>query len=264
MDATLSAATPGTQIAIPRSTVQAPGCDELRRAANYPISRWYVRPWAGRLAALLAESPVRPWHLTLANLVFAATAGGVLICEPSLAPFAGLLVLAAWFCDRADGQLARRQQTASRKGAWLDANIDELVDLGLHLAVAAAATALGSTWAWPLCMAFLAGKYLLMYGLLVEMPDGQRGRESFLPAKDVCHGRRLSSRQKRLPIPFVPRWLKAAYHLPGNADVRVHLLMAALLGGWLLEELALVAAYYNLRWITRYGLVLLRTERGLA
>ncbi|MFH1922574.1 MAG: hypothetical protein ABIP48_22150, partial [Planctomycetota bacterium] len=55
------------------------------------------------------------------------------------------------------------------------------------------------------------------------------------------------------PVPLFV--LRAAYHLPGNADVRVHLLAVALAGGWLLEELCVVAAYYNLRWIARYVLV---------
>ena len=49
--------------------------------------------------------------------------------------------------------------------------------------------------------------------------------------------------------------LRRLYHLPGNADVRLHLLVAALLTGWLAAELILVAVYYNLRWMARYVLV---------
>jgi hypothetical protein len=49
--------------------------------------------------------------------------------------------------------------------------------------------------------------------------------------------------------------LRTLWHLPGNADVRLHLLIVALLGGWLTSELAVVAAYYNLRWIAGYLLV---------
>ena len=51
------------------------------------------------------------------------------------------------------------------------------------------------------------------------------------------------------------RLLRTLYHLPGNADVRIHLLLVALCTGWLTAELALVALYYNLRWIVRYALV---------
>ena len=49
--------------------------------------------------------------------------------------------------------------------------------------------------------------------------------------------------------------LKRLYHLPANADVRIHLLAAAAATGWLAAELALVAAYYNFRWLARYVLV---------
>ena len=56
-------------------------------------------------------------------------------------------------------------------------------------------------------------------------------------------------------------WLRAAYHTPGNADVRVHLLAVAWLTGWLGAELAVVAVYYNLRWIARYVLVARRLGR---
>ena len=45
-------------------------------------------------------------------------------------------------------------------------NVDELTDLGLHVSVAAAAAAkTASSLPWALLIAFLSGKYLLMYGL---------------------------------------------------------------------------------------------------
>ena len=45
------------------------------------------------------------------------------------------------------------------------------------------------------------------------------------------------------------------YHLPGNADVRLHMTVLALLTGAIVLELAFLAAYYNVRWIVRYPLV---------
>ena len=214
---------------------------ERRRDAGYPISRWYLRPAAGWIAGRLAPTPVRPVHLTTCGLIAAAWAGGLLAWRPEAGPAIAGLALAAWFFDRADGQLARCQGTASRWGAWLDANVDELGDLGLHVAVAwAAASLTTSSLPWVLLIAFLVGKYLLMYGLAVEesaTPPGCRPRADSLPETEATG------------------WLRWAWHLPGNADVRVHLLVAALLSGWLTAELALVAVYYNLRWIARYVLV---------
>lgn len=224
----------------------APASDERCRARRYPFSRWYLRPAADRLAALLVSTPVRPVHLTGCGLLTAVAAGVVLGAWPDLGPLAGLLVLGTWFFDRADGLLARRQGTVSAWGAWLDANVDELVDVGLHVAVAATvAHSVAADWPWLLVIAFLAGKYLFMYGLNAEEdarennatgPDDDRRPEETMGATTQC-------------------WLRTAWHLPGNADVRIHLLAAALMTGCLATELVLVAVYYNLRWTARYLLV---------
>jgi phosphatidylglycerophosphate synthase len=213
--------------------------DERRRALAYPISRWYVRPAAELVALLLAPTRAAPWWFTLGNLALSIAAAGVLWAAPPHAPVAAILILAAWFCDRTDGLLARRQSSATRCGAWLDANVDELGDVLLHVACASAATALtASPWPWPLLIAFLAGKYLFMYGLHAE--------ESVAVQDDGAAAARPNC------------WLRRAYHLPGNADVRVHLLMLAVASGWITAELALVAVYYNLRWMARYALVVRR------
>jgi len=235
--------------------VRADSTDEQRRRRRYPISRWYLCPLAGWLAAALAPTCVRPVHLTACGLISAASAAGVLLWRPEAAPAAAVAVLAAWFFDRADGQLARRQGTVSAWGAWLDANVDELVDVGLHLAVAAAAASqTASSWPWALLIAFASGKYLLMYGLNVEQHLAEQVAEP-----TAAHS--LDQSGTLHPPPAIG-WLHRAYHLPANADLRVHLLAAALLTGWLTAELAMVAVYYNLRWIARYLLVARRLPGG--
>ena len=240
---------------------------ERQRAKNYPISRWYLRPAARQLAVALAPTRVRPVQLTFCGLTAAIAAAIVLIFLPQAMPLAAVLVLAYWFFDRADGLLARRQRSASALGAWLDANVDELVDVGLHVAVAAvAAEQTAAAWPWFLLVAFLAGKYLLTYGLTTEegsrpAPGGcnqssmgpwpVRGKNTGQgPMLQTCsHGERVSMHKDCTSV------LRNAYHLPGNADVRVHLLALALMTGWLTVELALVAVYYNARWMVRYALV---------
>jgi hypothetical protein len=218
--------------------------------SEYPISRWYVRPLAGRLAGLLAPTRVRPVHVTLSGLLLNMAAAATLAARPALTPLAAALVLAGWFCDRLDGQLARRQGTVTRWGGWLDGNVDELADLVLHAATAsAAARGLGSSLPWFLLVAFLAGKYLFIYGLNLE----EHLRRSRLPGGISSQGVGLPG---PLPRPAVGAYgLRTLWHLPGNADIRLHLLIVALLSGWLTVELAVVAAYYNLRWIAGYLLV---------
>jgi len=215
---------------------------EARRDARYPISRWYLRPMAVRLAYRLADTAIRPGHFTLLNLLLIASAVSVLLAFPMWPLLAAGLVLAAWFCDRLDGALARAQGRQSAAGAWLDGNIDELGDLALHGAMAAVASVSLGNLAWGLFMGFLAGKYLLMYGL--QSPEGTSSSHE-VPAKP----------------PRPASLLRMLYHLPANADVRIHLAIAALIAAvwnpaWLAIELGLIAIYYNLRWSLRYALVL--------
>lgn len=206
---------------------------EQAAALRYPLSRWYLRPLAQRLAARLSATAIRPWHLTLLGVCASLSAAALLIAQPAWHVLAALLVLLAWFFDRADGLLARRQQTTSPLGAWLDANLDELADVALHVAIAVTlVSATGSALTCWLLVAFIAGKYLFMHGLSSEPTTN-------------------ATTDRAGPQPTV-RWL---YHLPANADVRIHLLIAALALNLLTTELLIVALYYNMRWLARYVLV---------
>jgi phosphatidylglycerophosphate synthase len=217
--------------------------DERARAAGYPLSRWWLRPAAGWLAARLSGTRVRPWHLSLCGLATAGIAAGVIAQSSGGSTWAAGLVLLAWFFDRADGQLARRQGTVSARGGWLDANIDELVDVGLHAAVAYAAwRATASAWPLALLAVFLGGKYLLMHGLATEEHFASRLTRPL----EAGRGKGRSAR---------PSLVQRLYHLPANADVRVYLLAACLAGDWLTAELTIVAAYYGLRGLARFALV---------
>ena len=254
--ATQSAPARSTRSAQPVCAPREPAfCDLLdklgaARAQAYPISRWYLRPLAGHAARGLCRTAIRPTHLTLAGLAVGLTAAAVLWLRPELTVVAGLLVLVAWFFDRTDGQLARCQQTVSRFGAWLDGNVDEIHDVVWHVAAAGAAAQLtGTATPWALAITFLAGKYLFMHGLFSEqaIPADHSSQNTDLAPEN--HPDTINAATAR------PSWLRQLYHLPANADVRLHLLVVALLTGWLTAELALVAAYYNARWLVRCGLV---------
>jgi phosphatidylglycerophosphate synthase len=190
--------------------------------------------------------------LTVLGLTMAAVAIVILCAWPEWTAWVAIPVWLAWFFDRADGMLARCQGTVSTWGAWLDANVDELVDVALQVAVTAAlARQVDASWPWFLLVAFLAGKYLLMYGLMVEeVSPAARSRfstETNFTVGDEANGFRSG--------------LRSLYHLPGNCDVRVHWLILMLLLNQLAIELAVVAGYYNLRWIVRYAIVWRRSGR---
>jgi len=245
-------------------------CETLafeRRIAHlrHPLSRWYVCPLAAMVARRLRDSRVRPNHVTLAGLAVGLLAAVILASAVPSAnmPFAGasfaiagMCVWLAWFCDRLDGALARAQGTASAAGARLDALTDELTDVLWHAALAAGLAAIHqAVWPWWLALAFVAGKYLMF--------RGQRLVESARPAPqgDSPDGARPS----RGALGFDSR-LRRLARLPGNADVRLHLLLVALLlspwVSWLpAVELMLVAVYYNLRWSAHF-LLHARGERS--
>jgi phosphatidylglycerophosphate synthase len=220
--------------------------DELRRAARHPISRWLLVPLAALLAQHLAATRLRPWHVTLCGAALFLAAAALLNAGFAPAWLAALCLLAAWFCDRLDGILARRQGTATAWGAWLDSNLDEAADIGLHAAAAWAASAVIGPAAWIALAAFASGKYLFMHSLVSEESLADSPSPGSAPA---------DSRG-------VHRLLRAAYHLPANADIRIHLLAVAVLTGWLVPELVLLAAYYHLRWIARFALVARRLPGG--
>jgi GT2 family glycosyltransferase len=221
--------------------------NERLRDRRHPISRWYLLPLAGWLARRLAGSSLRPWHVTLAGAGFAVLAA--LCLGLGWGTMAAGLILAAWACDRLDGKLARRQQSETRWGAWLDANLDELTDLGLHAALAcAAAASTQSSLPWALFTAFLFGKYLFVYGLASDAHAAVCNAEAETPSALIPHS------AFRIPHSTYAS-LRRLYHLPGNADVRVHMLALLTMAGWWTAELLLVAAYFNARWIARYALV---------
>jgi phosphatidylglycerophosphate synthase len=237
---------------------------EKQRARGYPLSRWYVRPAAAAFARLLTKTWIRPNDLSICGIILTVAAILIIILTAEMLWIAGLFVLGAWFFDRADGLLARMQGTASRWGAWLDANLDELSDVALHAAIAlASARALQSELAGAILFSvFISGKYLFMYGLLLE--DLQKHDHTLAPAatspdRDPDTGAAEAPPDKRRTgLAAVTAYL---YHLPANADIRVHVLVVALLLHLPVAELVLVGAYYHFRWVARYALTRRRLRR---
>ncbi|MBI1903545.1 MAG: CDP-alcohol phosphatidyltransferase family protein [Planctomycetia bacterium] len=256
---------------------EGPSYGEAARDRRHPISRFYVQPLAQLVAAVLCGTRVRPWQVTLLGTALAAGAAAVLVAGGSLF-WAALFVWLAWLCDRVDGKLARLQGTSSKLGAWLDANLDELSDVGLHAAVAwrlfVSPGEIGMVAPW-LFAAFVAGKYLFLHGTWTEPKVAvslrETKRESTVSRRvteadhaehDGCatlhHAERDGyGRDGYGRDGYVARLRRAAlglFRLPGNADVRLHVLLAALLSGFLLTELTAVAGYYLVRWLARLAI----------
>lgn len=205
----------------------------LRRRAYQPLGRFWALGPARAIARALRPTIVRPNAVTLAATALMLAASGVIAtASDSIVARAliGLSLAMGLVLDTADGHLARLQGTASEFGRWLDAVLDELADMALHVAIAWAAFARSGSSSWlVLGMAYAAGKYLFVVagqdaGAGASKPEG---RATTLPAR-----------------PSLPT---ALVRFVGHADVRWHLWIVLAALGRLDWALIAYAAYFPMR-----------------
>ena len=126
------------------------------------IDRYFHRPVAAAIAALLLPTRVTPNQVTLSSLVAGWSGSFVLFqaffLEESpfyLWPLAGALLFLAVILDCVDGQLARAKGGGSRVGRILDGFVDVLVLVPAYVILGFGIKAhFGTTWIW---IAALAG-----------------------------------------------------------------------------------------------------------
>lgn len=209
-----------------------------RMERRFPLSQWYVLPVVDQFASWLAGTRVRPIYVTAIGAALGLTAVCVIVYAPTMRGAAAVCVFLAWVADRLDGELARRQGTVSTYGAWFDANVDETLDVAIHASMAFALFAgTGSVVGWLLLAAFLGGKHLFR----VSCDEERACAEEQQPFGEA--------------IPSNGGWLHTFYHGPGNADVRLHVVVICVTLGWYVAALAYAAVYFNMRWIARHALV---------
>lgn len=74
--------------------------------------------------------------------------------------WAGLLLMCSAWADLIDGEIARATQTQGKAGAFLDSNLDRLIEIALYAGIATALPdRLGGFWA----MAALASSFMVSY-----------------------------------------------------------------------------------------------------
>jgi phosphatidylglycerophosphate synthase len=213
----------------------AAGAELARRLWYQPLGRYWGGPLARRLARALVATPVRPNALTLAAgaIMFAAAAivatGAAGIAVQCIT---ALLLAVALVLDTADGHLARLQNTASELGRRLDAALDELADLFLHVAIAWSSYRVTGRVEW------------LGMGLIYAL-----GRAVFDAARRVADARDGCGQPESHAPPDRAKALRRLVRLAGHADVRWHLwiILAAL--GRLDWALLAYAAYYPARTV---------------
>ena len=103
-------------------------------------NRYLIHPVANRLARLFARLHVRPNSVSIAGMVFGASAGVAYYHYSDLRfATAGFCLMVAWHVmDGADGQLARLTRSQSQSGKVLDGICDYVTFVAVYLALALA------------------------------------------------------------------------------------------------------------------------------
>lgn len=127
------------------------------------------RPLGRRVAAAADLAGLRPATVTLLSAAVSLGAVVLLVAAPITVPVGlavGLLLVAGYVLDSADGQLARLQGSTSASGELLDHLVDVAVKLLLHLAVLVAWWQAGVRLPWlALPLAFQVVAVVLFFGV---------------------------------------------------------------------------------------------------
>ncbi|PRX08660.1 CDP-alcohol phosphatidyltransferase-like enzyme [Actinoplanes italicus] len=146
-----------------------PDAGLFTRRVNYPI--------AAHLGVLAHRLGLRPFALTLVNLVLGVAGSALVVAAtPAAAAMAWLSWQAAYLADCADGQLARVTGVASEAGGRLDVLVDVAVQIGLVISVVILA---GGAPAW--LVALFAASWMISMVTSVLARDG--ANLSLLPSR---------------------------------------------------------------------------------
>ena len=93
--------------------------DEVARDERYPLSRWYLRPLARRVAERLVTTPVGPWHVSLWGAALALAAAVWLAACLIVAGLGAVSTHAAWAASRVILLRAHAPQPLDRQAETL-------------------------------------------------------------------------------------------------------------------------------------------------
>jgi 1L-myo-inositol 1-phosphate cytidylyltransferase / CDP-L-myo-inositol myo-inositolphosphotransferase len=117
----------------------------IRRSLGKVADDGYIaanlnRPLSTRLTARLADTAIRPNHVTIAAFLLALAAAGLFATGTyGLEVLGALLLQGSSILDGVDGELARLKHLSTPGGAWLDTIMDRYADVAVALGVTIAA-----------------------------------------------------------------------------------------------------------------------------
>ena len=121
--------------------------NSLRKPADGIISRFLNRPVSLAITRRIADTPVRPNHVSVLTMILGISSGLVISKGGYGAGLFGALLLQIQsMLDGVDGELARLRSQCSRLGQWLDTVSDDLSELSFMLGATLAMPAAPFRW----------------------------------------------------------------------------------------------------------------------
>ncbi len=146
-----------------------------------------VEPYIERAASSISRLLPYPNLFTLSGLVFGALSGYVLMLR--LYQLGALLLLISGAFDAIDGAVARVSNKVTKAGAFLDSNLDRLVELFIYLGIG-----IGSSGLFALSFVTFGVSIMVSYS---------RARAEGLSSGERPKGIELGERGVRLAVLFV-------------------------------------------------------------
>jgi phosphatidylglycerophosphate synthase len=213
--------------------------NEFNKDKLYPISRYFIRPWAHKLARILAKTLITANQVTTASFAF-----GMLMSALFLVPSHGFAILAGiccwiWtFLDHVDGYLARLKKQQSVFGAYLD-TMTGIIAWNLAFMAIAVRLYVTSKNIWFLFMGllYIFGDYMFNYTIILK-------KSADIDSTNSWDNIELSDNARsRLCI------FKKIMSFMDDFDIRIHFLIIAAMFDALIYPFVYHLLYVNFRWI---------------
>ncbi|UED88747.1 DUF5941 domain-containing protein [Streptomyces profundus] len=176
------------------------------------VTTHLVSPYSRYLARWCARRGLTPNQVTTASLVTALIAAGCAATGDRLGfVAAGLLLLASFVLDCADGQLARYALRYSTLGAWLDATFDRAKEYAFYAGLALGAARSGDdVWALALgAMVLMTCRHIVDFAFNEAHPPNPSGGAGAISGRLDRIGWTVWAR-RMIVLPIGERWLLIA------------------------------------------------------
>ncbi|MBN1405547.1 MAG: CDP-alcohol phosphatidyltransferase family protein [Candidatus Omnitrophica bacterium] len=213
---------------------------EINKDTLYPISRYYIRPWAQKIAVFLSWFSITPNQVTMVSFACGILGAYFLLFE-------GLhnCILAAvlyWLCvllDHVDGYLARLKKLQSSFGAYLDTMTGMIVWLLIFISISYRLSVANNTNLYLIYgLIFIFADYIFNYTIVLKKLYDTDQKNSWEVIAASSSGK-LS----------IIRIFKTIISYMDDMDLRIHFVLICILFNKLAYPFYYHIIYINLRWI---------------